>query len=90
MPRSRKLSTELDNYGVKMGPDPFRKLLGDKFARMYPGKRVEWLTHNPSKAIQFVIAVRSAVGVALPEEFVMRRLTNLRKSRRSPEKGVKT
>lgn len=74
------LEQELESLGVASDPIEFNKTLLSIFNRMYPGWPVEHLQNHPSHAVKFVRAVRAELGAKqLPEEFIMRRLVNIRK-----------
>ncbi len=75
-----KLIKELLRYGSPMSAMGFEKLLKELHEAMNPSGNIETLLYNPKEAIKFTDAVREKAGKNLPDEMILRRLQNLRKS----------
>lgn len=75
-----KLEDELKLYGAKVtDPAAFCDILADVHHAMCPSLTVEQLTFRPSLGVVYIAAVRGRAGEGLPEEMILRRLTNIRK-----------
>ena len=74
-----KLADELALYGSGADPEAFREVLQELHAIMHPAWTSEQLLYRPADALRFCEAVRARCGPGLPDEAILRRLTNLRK-----------
>ena len=81
-----KLEDELKLYGCYLDPSQFEEILADVFAGMCAGMNDEGLLYRPSDAVRYCQAIRARTSDGLPEEMILRRLINMRKSSRAPKK----
>lgn len=78
-----RLSEELALFGYDGDPDDFNDKLQEVFAVLFPTWSIEELERRPTHGVSYVHAVRRAVQCPhMEEEFIMRRLQNVRKSGR--------
>lgn len=78
-----KLPDELSLYGFEGDPKDFEDTLQEVFAVMFPTWNIEQLERRPTHGVTYVHAVRRALLCPhMEEEFIMRRLQNIRKGGR--------
>lgn len=73
------LRTQLRAYKYDGDAAEFRDLLADTMAAMFPGWTDEKLTYNPVQAKRYCEAIVARAGLALPDEFILASLGNIRK-----------
>ena len=76
---AKTLDQELTEAKVAETPNQFRQIIKKAHQKMFPELNDEQLLQEPSKAVQFVGAVRAQVGAKVPEGLICRTLTNMRK-----------
>jgi hypothetical protein len=76
-----KLATELESIGCTRDPNDFRDRIIESFKAMYVGWTDEDLLHKPTEGIKFCDEIRRKLrNRNLPEELILRTLTNARKA----------
>lgn len=77
----KTLERELEDVGVDMDADLFRDLLGEMVHVMYRNWNDEQLKDHPVEAIKYCATIRHELKkYDLPDDFILRNLTNARKS----------
>lgn len=86
------LADELKLFGSEVDADTFNDTIHELHAVMHPAWNAEQLLYRLRDALRYCEAVRARAGQGLPDEMILRRLTNLRKrseARKIPAKPRK-
>jgi hypothetical protein len=79
-----KLEAELLLFGSPTDAVEFEEVLQELHAVLHPSWTSEQLLYHPREALRFCEAIRARCGQGLPDEMVLRRLTNIRKRAEVP------
>lgn len=80
----RKLESELEKYGCKMGAADFRETLEEQQVIFSPHWKIDELLCHPEEAKRYCVQVRVKVSCSdLPDSLILRTLMNARKSHRT-------
>lgn len=74
------LASELKQYGAKVSAEEFNDMLQELYYAMGYVLTVDEFLCHPDEAKRFCCEVRRKVGKKLPDDMILRRLLNIRKS----------